>query len=269
MKKLGVAIAAACALAVPGAASANHVAGLTYTGTVSTGSGGTVTIQVANDGQSLSFQAQNIGNGSSCTGVSFGPITEIPISNHSFSYLSNDGLISASGSFDSPGHAGGSAQVLTTPCTTGSQAWTATAPSPGADALISRVTDNAAVGDDVYNTTGVDQTRKWSAKRGQARTFDVVVENAGTEPGRIDIKGCGSSRGFKVRYESLAGANVTSRVLAGTFGQNRDPGATVFAAMIIKPTRDARIGKTKVCKATGISDANRDVVRAELKVRRG
>ena len=96
-------IVAAAALAAPNAASATHIAGATYTGPVTTGSGGTATVVVSGDGQSLSFHAQNIGNGSSCTGVSFGPVTDIPISNHSFSYLSNDGLISASGTFGAPG----------------------------------------------------------------------------------------------------------------------------------------------------------------------
>jgi hypothetical protein len=269
MKKLTMAAVVAVALALPGTASAFHVAGATYNGTVSTGSGGTVEIIVADDGDSLSFQANNIGNGSSCTGVSFGPVTGIPISNHSFSYLSDNGLISASGTFGSPGSANGGAQVLSQPCTTGSQAWTAQTQTPWADAAINRLGDSADIGYDVYNTTGAGQTRSSRARRGQARTFGVTVVNSGNETGRIDIKGCGSSRGFKVRYESIAGANITSQVLAGTFGQERDPGATVYAAMIIKVTKRARIGKTKTCAATGISEANRDVVKAKLKVKRG
>jgi hypothetical protein len=39
--------------------------------------------------------------------------------------------------------------------------------------------------------------------------------------------------------------------------------------MTIKATRDARVGRTKVCKVAGIGGANRDVVKAELKVKRG
>jgi hypothetical protein len=231
-----------------------------------------VTIVVAPDGQTLSFQAAGLGNVSgTCTGIGFGPITGVPITNHTFNISESSGQITASGNFGSPGSAAGGAQALAPAafCTTGSQAWTAETPAAWADAAINRLGDLADTGYGVYNTTGAGQTRSWKAKRGQARTFGVTVVNSGTEAGRIDIKGCGPSRGFKVRYESVTGTNITSQVLAGTFGQERDPGATVYAAMIIKVTKRARIGKTKTCAATGISDANRDVVKAKLKVKRG
>ena len=141
---------------------------------------------------------------------------------------------------------------------------------PQADATIARFPiDNDVTGYRVFNTTGQGQTVSWNVKRGDARAFDVVVENSGSGSGRIDIKGCDSSRGFKVRYEYLEGANITSSVVAGTYGQMRDEGATVFASMIIKATNKAKVGKTKTCKATGISGTNRDVVKAKLKVKRG
>jgi uncharacterized membrane protein len=160
--------------------------------------------------------------------------------------------------------------VLTTPCTTGSQAWTATTLAAGPDARISRSTENTLVGDDIFNSTAEDQVRKWSAKRGQARQFHVDIQNDGTEAGDFSVKGCGNSRGFKVTYR-YGGGNVTSAVVAGDLDTNQlDPDEADTVFMTIKPTRKAKPGKVKSCKVTtrsihGLVDA----VKAELKVKRG
>ena len=268
MKKLITvgATVVAVALMTPAGGGANHVAGATYDGTVNTGTGGTVSFTVSADGTTVDFTATGFGQ-TGCEGATMG-VEDVPITDHSFFFSASSPTRSVSGSFPTPGSASGSVR-LSFACDSGFQSWTAEASVAAADATIARSTDSAATGIDVFNTTGADQTRTWGVKRGKTRSFDVVVENAGSDTGRIDIKGCGSSRGFKVRYESLSGANITPAVLAGTFGQMRNPGASVFASMIIKATNDARVGKTKVCKATGISEANNDVVKAELKVKPG
>ena len=137
-----------------------------------------------------------------------------------------------------------------------------------ADAAIGFPHQNFASGFGVFNTTGKDQTRKARAKRGNSRVFDVTVENAG-DPGRIDIEGCASSPGFRVRYTSINGADITESVVAGTYGQDRDNGATVFASATIKATNKALVGDRKVCKVSGIGTSNRDVVKAILTVKSG
>jgi hypothetical protein len=274
MKKLLIGgIVAGVALLAPTAATATHIAGATYTGPVTTGSGGTATVVVSNDGQSLSFHAQNIGNGSSCTGVSFGPVTDIPISNHSFSYLSNDGLISASGTFGAPGDVSGGAQVLMTPCTTGSQAWSATATTPGPDAMIARAGQSAFAGDDVFNAELAEQTRSWSAKRGQARKFTVRVENDGNSAqSSFQVTGCRSSKAYKVRYTS-GGQNITGEVTGpeGYGTDNLDVDQFENIVLSIKPTKKAKPGKTKTCTVNADYDPAdlRDAVQAKVKVKRG
>lgn len=138
-----------------------------------------------------------------------------------------------------------------------------------ADAAIGFPHENFASGFGVFNTTGENQTRRARVRPGNSRRFDVTVENAGS-PGRIDIQGCASSPGFKVSYTSIYGADITQSVVAGTYGQDRDTGATVFASMAIKPTKGALAGVTderKVCKVSGISASNRDVVKAVLTVK--
>lgn len=137
-----------------------------------------------------------------------------------------------------------------------------------ADAAIGFPQENFASGFGVFNTTGENQNRKASAKRGNSRVFDVTVENAGS-PGRIDIQGCASSPGFRVRYSSITGTDITESVVAGSYGQDRDTGATVFASMTIKATKAAGVGDKKVCMASGISASNSDVVKAVLAVKAG
>lgn len=205
MKKLITvgATVVAVALMTPAVAGANHVAGATYDGTVNTGTGGTVSFTVSADGTTVDFTATGFGQ-TGCEGATMG-VEDVPITDHSFFFSASSPTRSVSGSFPTPGSASGSVR-LSFACDSGFQSWTAEASVAAADATIARSTDSAATGIDVFNTTGADQTRTWGVKRGKTRSFDVVVENAGSDTGRIDIKGCGSSRGFKVRYESLSGS---------------------------------------------------------------
>ena len=140
-----------------------------------------------------------------------------------------------------------------------------------ADAAIGFPQENFASGFGIYNTTGEGQTRKARVRAGQSRVFDVTVENSGT-PGRIGIQGCASSDGFRVRYTSISGDNITQKVVDGKYRQQRDTGATLFASVAIKSTKEAVVGVTptdgrKVCKVSGFSADNRDVVKAVLEVK--
>lgn len=266
---------AAVALAAPALASADHVAGVTYNGTVTTGSGGSVELVVAPDGNSLSFEANNIGNGTSCNGVGFGPITDIPISNHSFSYLSDNGQISASGTFGPPGQASGGAQVLISPCTTGSQAWTAETSVVWPDAFLEHAALGFA-GEDVYNTTGNNQVITQKVRQGKVGRFTVHIQNDGTEPDDIDVEGCGSSKGFRVTY-TQGGDNVTPLVTSGGYETAPlDTNQEEALKLAIKVSRRANPGKTKTCKVMsthsgvfrGIEGPITDAVKAQVKVKR-
>jgi hypothetical protein len=259
-------VAAALGAFAP-AAQANHVPGATYTGTFSTGAGGTVTLVVSNDGNTVSFHGQNFGRTTPVNCVlSFGP-QDIPIVNHAFNFSGNGGQVTVSGGFGL-GTAAGSAQVLNTPCTTGSQAWSATTPASAVDALVARSTDPVSVGGGIFNLTGEGQTRSWAAQRGQARRFDFDMRNVGTAEGPITVKGCSGSPAFKVRY-ALGGLDVTGPVAAGTFTRDVSSPGSLKLRGTIKPKRRADIGQVKSCKVTGTGDSNRDTVVAKLRVRRG
>jgi hypothetical protein len=233
---------------------------------VTTGDGGDVTLTVSGDGTTVNADFSGLGNGS-CTGVGFSSGPE-PITGHSFNYLSPNGQVSASGTF-TPSIVSGSAQVLTEPCTTGSQAWRVVGP----DVFVDTDVPGDPIGLQVFDPTGADQTQERSAKRGETATFDLSVGNAGTVVQSFSVKGCKSSKGFKVKYSGDSG-NVTGDVTAGSF-ETRNLAPAEIAADVeelelkIKALKDAKPGKTKSCKVTADSGLLIDTVKAKLKVKRG
>jgi hypothetical protein len=256
--------AAALVLATAGTALADHVPGGSYAGEVTTGQGGTVALDVSGDGSTVDIAFNGLGNvAGTCTGVGFSA-DDLPITNHSFSYSANGGQITASGSFG-PSSAGGAAQVLNTPCTTGSQAWFVAGP----DGFL-ETRPGVFRGEGVLNDTGADQTQQRSVKRGKSAEFGIHVTNQGVDANAFNVKGCKTSKGFKVSYTDIGG-NVTESVTEGSYG------TVVLApeaaddhelALKIKAQRSANPGKTKTCKVTTSSDLFVDVIKAKLRVKR-
>jgi hypothetical protein len=77
----------------------------------------------------------------------------------------------------------------------------------------------ALTGNNVYNTTGVNQTVRTTARRGVQRTFVISVQNDGAVSDSYVIRGPGNSAGFTVAY--FAGTtNITSGVVNGTYRMN-------------------------------------------------
>jgi hypothetical protein len=252
------------ALAVPAAVHGAHVPDGTYVGEVTTGQGGTVTLDVSPDGQMVEASFSGLGHpdpGNMCTGVGFGT-DQVPIVDHGFDYLSDDGLRSANGTFGESSVNGG-AQVLTTPCTTGSQAWRVLGP----DAFLAP-NDR---GLDVFNATGEGQTRQLSAKRGDSGFFPINLKNAGVNPAAFLLDGCKPSKGFRVTYRDPFGVNVTDVVTDGTYETDELPADAIEFGVIeaqIKVLNSAQVGKTKTCKIEVDSGLLVDVVKAKLKARR-
>ena len=84
------------------------------------------------------------------------------------------------------------------------------------DARIRRGT-GPVVGNNVYNATGLDQTRTGSAGRGQSVTYHVSVQNDAPSPEQLRVKGQGSTTRFTVQYRNPANVNITAQVLDGSF----------------------------------------------------
>jgi Ca2+-binding RTX toxin-like protein len=126
-------VGAATLFPVP-SASANHIAGATYNGTVQGGTG--MSFTVSGDGSGIaSFSVAGPLSGGSCSfsGVSATYPSPLPITNHMFT--DSTPPLTFSGSFPGQQGASGTVRVRTTnpPCDTGDLTWTATttaAPPP-------------------------------------------------------------------------------------------------------------------------------------------
>jgi len=253
-------LALAALLAVPATAVANHQPDTGYEGEVTTGQGGIVGLNVSEDGSTVDASFQNIGNlAGTCTGVSFST-GEVPITNHAFSFSGNGGQVTANGSFG-PSFAAGSAQVLMTPCTTGSQAWIVDGP----DAYFDEA--GAGRGHGILNDTGEDQIFKLGAKRGESEEYVLRFDNIGENSESYAIKGCKSSKGFAVSYKDANGGQ-TEAVTSGDYETEViDPeGPPHELRLKIKAKKSAKKGKTKTCKVTQESDRFVDVLKARLEV---
>jgi len=274
MKKLMIACALACALAVPTAAGAVVIPGATYSGTFNTGTGGTIELVVSADGSSVEFNAGLFGQ-EGCAGNSLA--NERAITDDAFSLFvpGPPTLIDVQGSFDGLGTASGSARISGV-CESGTQNWTAETPVVWPDGVIEHAAAGFA-GEDIYNATGTDQTRKWSVHQGKAARFAVHVQNDGTEADGIDVAGCGPSRGFRVKY-TQTGDNVTKQVRSGSYQTAALATAeSETIKLAIRATKKAKPGKTKSCKVAmshsgvfrGSAAARTDAVKAVVKVKRG
>ena len=92
------------------------------------------------------------------------------------------------------------------------------------DGLIKRSTDPSFIGDGIYNTTAKGQTITSRASRGQAKVFDLKLQNDGDTSDALYAKGCESSKGFTVSYwQGLT--DVTSKVTSGAFATGTLPPA--------------------------------------------
>jgi len=109
------------------------------------------------------------------------------------------------------------------------------------------------IGNDIYNTTGVDQTITKNAKRGQTKRFITDVNSDGAS-GPVWFLGNGSGRNscFRVRYE-FGTTNLTQRIVRGGRGHldtSLPPGSSKLAIEV----------KVRNCALSGFShDATLDL----------
>jgi hypothetical protein len=265
--RLGVRViggTAALLLLCAGSATASHIHGGAYYGDLP--GGGTIEIFVSADGSEAdAVTGRNVPSfpQPACGPFVEGTANDVPITNHAYAVSNNPGVTS-SGSFTDYGEVSGSYLVQAGGCSSGIQAFTATIP---VDLEIGRSNDPSLKGDGVYSRNGGNQTRKWSAKRGQTRHFLVSVGNDGPDQAAATVDGCSSSSGFKVSYDDPS--DVTDEIVAGTYQRNLAAGASVSVDMQIKVRGNAKVGKTKSCKLGAEIDGTRDVVRAQLEVKPG
>ena len=120
------------------------------------------------------------------------------------------------------------------------------------DARIRRGT-GALVGNNLYNTTGLDQTRNGAAGPGHSVSYFVSAQNDAPFAEQLRIKGQGSTTQFTVQYRNAANVIITPQVVAGSYRTPvLAPGAThlIRAIVTIHPSAPANATLTRTATVT-------------------
>ena len=145
---------------------------------------------------------------------------------------------------------------------------TAVAPKRKPDALI-KSGNNPFIGNGIYNTTAVDQTKRVSRERGDKATFKIKVQNDGNAIDSFKVKGAGAQGPFTAKY-TFEGSDVTAQVKAGALTLDDVPkGDDEILTLVIGVKNAADIGDTfgSLVKATSVNAGQKvDAVKAVVKV---
>jgi hypothetical protein len=120
-------------------------------------------------------------------------------------------------------------------------------------------------GNDIYNTTGIGQTRTGSAARGHSVTFSASIQNDAPFAERLRLGGQPSTPNFTVVYRNPAGTDITNQVNAGTYTTpNLAPGGahriTITVTVRNAAPRSASVARTLTATST-TQPTIRDTVR--------
>lgn len=108
-----------------------------------------------------------------------------------------------------------------------------------------RLGTGTLVGNDVYNATGVDQTRRATVRPGKTAVFTISLQNDAVVPDRIRVKAKRSTPAFKVVYRNATEDVITAAVTAGTWRTPQlAPGKAVTVKAVVKVRATARRGAT-------------------------
>lgn len=137
-------------------------------------------------------------------------------------------------------------------------------PAPQPDGRIRLGSTGNLVGDDTYNTTGVDQTRRGTAAIAGTVTYFVSVQNDALFAAASRLRGTASTNRFRVKY-SADGTGITGAVVAGTYTTPvLAPGATITVKVRVTVLASAPGGSSLDAALTAKSDTDpsrRDTVR--------
>ena len=135
---------------------------------------------------------------------------------------------------------------------------------PRPDGRIRRGATGTYVGDDIYNTTGRNQTRTGSAAPGGSVRYWVSAQNDAPIPDTLRLKGTTTSAGFVVNY-TVDGTDITAQVTAGTYTTPvLAPGATHLVKVVVTVTDTAPAGSSlnaSILVTSNTAAATKDKVR--------
>jgi hypothetical protein len=121
------------------------------------------------------------------------------------------------------------------------------------------------VGNNVYNTTGSNQTKTEKTIPGKTLSFSLRVENDGTDTDTYTLKGAGSATGYTVSY-FYGTIDYTNKVTSGTYSFSLAPGAYKSLSMKVKVTSKGKNAWSGLIEVTsGHDPSKQDDVKAAIK----
>jgi len=124
---------------------------------------------------------------------------------------------------------------------------------PRPDARVRHGRAGPLAGDDVYDSSGVRQSRRGSTSPGGRVLFTASFENDAAFADRLQLTGGPSSSRFVLRFRA-DGVDVTRRVLAGRYRTPvLPPGARHVLEVTVRPPPTARIGSSITGSVTAAS----------------
>ena len=137
------------------------------------------------------------------------------------------------------------------------------------DGQIAKSKSGPYAGNDIYNTTGLNQTTKAKIAAGSAVSFYIHVQNDGSVSDSFTLKGIGSGSGFVVHYFKGT-TDITTAVVAGSYSTTSvATTATASFRITLKAKSSVRAGSKKTVRliATSVGDGTRqDAVKAVVSV---
>jgi hypothetical protein len=116
------------------------------------------------------------------------------------------------------------------------------------------------VGNNIYNTTGVNQTRTGSAAVGSTITFTISIQNDGSNAGKFKVAATASGNvNYEVKY-FRGTTNITSAVVAGTYLTGSVGVGNAFAIKAkvkVLPAAIAGSSTTRLVTITSNADATK------------
>ena len=131
-----------------------------------------------------------------------------------------------------------------------------------ADAEIGNPSGNY-VGNDVYNSNAVGQTKTISIGRGTSKYFPVLIQNDGLVPASFTLKSTGAATGYTITYIDYSnGANITTAIRNGTFSTGTlERGHSFAMKMVVKLSSGAAERGSFLVRAESTAGSPKDMVK--------
>lgn len=118
------------------------------------------------------------------------------------------------------------------------------------DAMVAKANGTGTAGANVYNTTGLNQTRVRGVARGGTANFLFIMQNDSDDTRFLTPDGCSGNTFFRVRY-FLPGApdiDVTQSIADGLLSVGRSSGQSETYRVEIKAKASAPSGAVYQCR---------------------